>query len=98
MTQHDNLIKGEWVPGIGYSPNLNPSNLADVIGEYAQGDASHVDAAVSSSQGGLPGLVHRRHPGPRRCAGQDRHRESSPARKSSARCWPARKARPNPRA
>ena len=36
MTRHDNLIKGEWVPGIGYSPNLNPSNLADVIGEYAR--------------------------------------------------------------
>jgi acyl-CoA reductase-like NAD-dependent aldehyde dehydrogenase len=54
MTQHDNLIKGEWVPGIGYSPNLNPSNLADVIGEYAQGDASHVDAAVQAARAAFP--------------------------------------------
>ncbi len=54
MTQHDNLIKGEWVPGNGYSPNLNPSNLADVIGEYAQGDASHVDAAVQAATAAFP--------------------------------------------
>ena len=54
MTRHDNLIKGEWVPGNGYSPNLNPSNLADVIGEYAQGDASHVDAAVQAARAAFP--------------------------------------------
>ena len=54
MTQHNNLIKGEWVPGNGYSPNLNPSNLADVIGEYAQGDASHVDAAVAAARAAFP--------------------------------------------
>ena len=54
MTQYNNLIKGEWVPGIGYSPNLNPSNLADVIGEYAQGDASHVDAAVQAARAAFP--------------------------------------------
>ena len=31
--QHDNLIGGEWLAGGGYSPNINPSNLADVVGE-----------------------------------------------------------------
>ena len=37
MTQkHDNLIGGQWVAGNSYTPNINPSNLADVIGEYAQ--------------------------------------------------------------
>ena len=46
MQQHDNLINGEWTKGIGYSPNLNPSNLGDTIAEYTQGDATHVKAAV----------------------------------------------------
>ena len=50
MTRHDNLIGGQWTAGNGYSPNLNPSNLADVIGEYTQGDAAHVDAAVVAAR------------------------------------------------
>jgi acyl-CoA reductase-like NAD-dependent aldehyde dehydrogenase len=50
MTRHDNLIGGQWTAGNGYSPNVNPSNLADVIGEYTQGDASHVDAAVAAAR------------------------------------------------
>jgi len=47
MTVNLNLINGEWVSGPASSPNINPSNLADVIGEYTQGDASHVEAAVA---------------------------------------------------
>lgn len=40
MTQkHDNLINGQWVAAGQYTPNINPSNLADVIGDYAQGSA-----------------------------------------------------------
>lgn len=54
MTQHDNLIGGQWVKGTAYSPNLNPSNLADVIGEYTQGDASHVEAAVAAATAAFP--------------------------------------------
>ena len=41
-TQHNNLINGEWLAGTGYSANLNPSNLADVIGEYAQADVAQL--------------------------------------------------------
>ena len=52
--KHDNLIGGEWVAGNGYSPNINPSNLAEVIGEYTQGDASHVDAAVAAARAAFP--------------------------------------------
>jgi acyl-CoA reductase-like NAD-dependent aldehyde dehydrogenase len=54
MTQHDNLIGGQWVAGNSYSPNLNPSNLADVIGEYTQGDAAQVDAAVQAARAAFP--------------------------------------------
>jgi alpha-ketoglutaric semialdehyde dehydrogenase len=52
--KHDNLINGEWVAGNGYSPNLNPSNLTDVIGDYTQGDASQVDAAVQAARAAFP--------------------------------------------
>jgi aldehyde dehydrogenase (NAD+) len=55
MTQkHDNLINGQWLAGNSYSPNLNPSNLADVIGEYAQADATGLDAAVQAAQAAFP--------------------------------------------
>ena len=54
MSQFDNLINGEWLAGASYSPNLNPSNLADVIGQYTQGDASHVDAAVAAATAAFP--------------------------------------------
>lgn len=52
--KHDNLINGEWKAGSAYAPNLNPSNLADVIGDYTQGDASHVDAAVQAARAAFP--------------------------------------------
>lgn len=54
MEQHDNLINGEWTAGASYSANTNPSNLADVLGEYAQGDAGQVDAAVAAATAAFP--------------------------------------------
>ncbi len=51
MTTHNNLINGSWTPGKTTSPNTNPSDLSDVIGQYAQGDASDVDAAVAAATG-----------------------------------------------
>ncbi|WP_295536759.1 aldehyde dehydrogenase family protein [uncultured Pseudacidovorax sp.] len=54
MSEFDNLVNGEWLAGASYSPNLNPSNLADVIGQYTQGDASHVDAAVAAATAAFP--------------------------------------------
>nr|WP_315245084.1 aldehyde dehydrogenase family protein [uncultured Albidiferax sp.] len=55
MTQKfDNFINGAWVAGNSYAPNINPSNLADVIGEYTQGDAVQLDAAVQAAQAAFP--------------------------------------------
>jgi aldehyde dehydrogenase (NAD+) len=54
MKRHDNLINGEWTPGRSYAPNLNPSNLDDVIGEYAHADAAQVDAAVQAARRAFP--------------------------------------------
>ena len=52
--EHLNLIAGEWKAGVSLSPNRNPSNLADVIGQYTQGDASHVDEAVAAARAAFP--------------------------------------------
>ena len=55
MTQkHDNLIGGQWLAGTGYSPNINPSNLSDVIGEYTQASAEQLDAAVQAARAAFP--------------------------------------------
>ena len=54
MIQFNNLINGEWLAGASYSPNVNPSNLADVLGEYTQGDALQVDAAVAAATAAFP--------------------------------------------
>ena len=51
---HAHYIAGDWVAGSTSAPNLNPSNLADVVGEYALGDARHVDAAVTAARAAFP--------------------------------------------
>ncbi|MBV5293636.1 MAG: aldehyde dehydrogenase family protein [Curvibacter lanceolatus] len=53
-TPHLNFINGEWLAGNTLAPNLNPSNLADVIGEYAQGDAAQLDLAVRAAETAFP--------------------------------------------
>jgi acyl-CoA reductase-like NAD-dependent aldehyde dehydrogenase len=52
--RHDNLINGHWVTGSSYSPNVNPSTLSDVIGEYAQGSAVQLDEAVQAARLAFP--------------------------------------------
>ncbi|VTU38713.1 Aldehyde dehydrogenase, thermostable [Variovorax sp. PBS-H4] len=54
MQNFDNLINGEWRSGASYSPNTNPSNLQDVLGHYAQGDAAQVDEAVAAANAAFP--------------------------------------------
>ncbi len=43
-------IAGEWVPGASWTANRNPSDLSDVIGEYAQADAEQTNAAVQAAE------------------------------------------------
>ena len=54
MTTYNNLINGQWVAGKSVSANTNPSDLSDVVGEYAQGDAADVNAAVAAAQAAFP--------------------------------------------
>jgi len=52
---HQNLIAGEWRPATEASLNLNPSNTADVVGEYARGSARDVADAAEAAARALPG-------------------------------------------
>ena len=49
-----NYINGEWVPGSSWSSNRNPSDLQDVIGEYAAADKTQTHAAVDAAKRAFP--------------------------------------------
>ena len=51
---HQNLINGEWAGTGGASRNINPSNLADLVGEYAQADAAQVSNAIAAARAAFP--------------------------------------------
>lgn len=45
-----NFVGGAWVAAQKATPNINPSDLKDVIDEYASGDAALVDQAVQAAR------------------------------------------------
>ncbi|WP_026639870.1 aldehyde dehydrogenase family protein [Bordetella petrii] len=47
---HANYINGAWVEGVDTRSNINPSNLADVVGEYAQADAAQTADAIAAAR------------------------------------------------
>jgi aldehyde dehydrogenase (NAD+) len=54
MKVHQNFINGEWMAAPQAAPNLNPSNVADVVGEYARADEAQVRAAVAAARAAFP--------------------------------------------
>jgi aldehyde dehydrogenase (NAD+) len=48
-SQFRNYIDGQWVQGTSWSDNRNPSDLSDVIGEYAQSDAEQTRDAIAAA-------------------------------------------------
>ncbi|MCC8395609.1 aldehyde dehydrogenase family protein [Paraburkholderia sp. MMS20-SJTR3] len=50
MSQFANYIDGQWVDGASVSRNVNPSNLDDVIGEFAQADAEQTQRAIGAAR------------------------------------------------
>jgi len=52
--QFRNYIAGEWVAGATASVNRNPSDTADVVGEYAQADAAQAKAAIAAAKRAFP--------------------------------------------
>jgi acyl-CoA reductase-like NAD-dependent aldehyde dehydrogenase len=49
-----NFIAGAWVAGTQTSPNINPSDTRDVIGEYAQASAAQVGEAIAAAHAAFP--------------------------------------------
>ena len=51
----DNYIAGEWASGASTRANHNPSDVSDVIGEYAQANAEQARAAIAAAKRAFPG-------------------------------------------
>ncbi len=47
--KNDNFIAGEWLPGASEVPDINPSDLSDTIGFYAQADSSQLNRALDAA-------------------------------------------------
>lgn len=48
------LIGGKWEPAAHAAPNLNPSQPAEVIGQYGWCDTSQAEAALAAARNALP--------------------------------------------
>lgn len=50
MALYKNFINGEWIAGVDAKENINPSDISDVVGEYAQADKAQTEAAIAAAQ------------------------------------------------
>ncbi|MET0488440.1 MAG: aldehyde dehydrogenase family protein, partial [Candidatus Rokuibacteriota bacterium] len=55
MTAHANLVAGKWVSSTEANRNINPSNLDDLVGEYARADAAQAREAIAAAAAAAPG-------------------------------------------
>ena len=49
-----NYIAGEWLGASEASPNINPSNTNDVVGEFARADAAAAERAIAAAHDAFP--------------------------------------------
>src|SRR5947207_2477902 len=49
-----NLIAGQWTAGKQTNPDINPSDVSDVIDQYAQADAAQARAAIAAAKKAFP--------------------------------------------
>jgi alpha-ketoglutaric semialdehyde dehydrogenase len=54
MALHRNFINGEWLEGRSVRENMNPSDMTDVVGEYAQADKAQTEAAIAAARAAQP--------------------------------------------
>ncbi len=54
MALHKNYINGEWVEGKSVRENINPSDLSDIVGEYAQADRAQAETAIAAAKAASP--------------------------------------------
>jgi len=57
MTIHRNFIAGEWIKADAAGPNINPSDLKDVIGEYARATRADAEAAIAAAKAASYGFA-----------------------------------------
>jgi alpha-ketoglutaric semialdehyde dehydrogenase len=55
VTLAKNLIDGEWVEGTDVNRDINPSNLKDLVGEYARASANQAKDAIAAASAAFPG-------------------------------------------
>ena len=54
MTVQRNFIGGEWVAAANAAPDINPSDLSDVVGEYARASKADAETAVAAAKAAFP--------------------------------------------
>ncbi|MGC4011209.1 MAG: aldehyde dehydrogenase family protein [Pseudomonas sp.] len=52
--QYSHYVDGQWLAVTDATPNRNPSDLSDVVGDYALGDAALVSQAVEAARAAFP--------------------------------------------
>lgn len=53
-----NYINGQWLNGSESKPNINPSNIADIIDDYTQADAAQTELAIAAAHAAFPAWAH----------------------------------------
>jgi aldehyde dehydrogenase (NAD+) len=51
---YSHYVDGQWLAVTDATPNRNPSDLSDVVGDYALGDAALVNQAVEAARAAFP--------------------------------------------
>jgi aldehyde dehydrogenase (NAD+) len=59
MNSYPHLIDGVWRDGAASAPDINPSDLSDVIGDVARADAAQAEEAVAAAVRAQPGWASR---------------------------------------
>ena len=54
MALHRNFINGEWLEGKSVRENINPADMSDIVGEYAQADKAQTEAAIAAAKAAQP--------------------------------------------
>ncbi len=54
MTLHKNFINGEWVGSDQAKDNINPSDLSEIVGSYAQASVTDAEAAIAAAKTAAP--------------------------------------------
>ncbi len=54
MDLKKNYINGEWVAGQSVRDNINPSDITEIVGQYAQADAAQTRDAIAAAKSAQP--------------------------------------------